>query len=156
MLLFLWLQAVTQKPKSEFLGKLIDLKFVSIDGRVVDLASLKGKVVLIDFWATWCGPCLRQLPELKVIYNRYHSLGLEVVGISFDQFPEDLRHVVTEEVIPWPQYFEPGDGPNSIAQRYKINRIPTLWLINQKGRLEAVVEHGTLEKYIKKALAHGV
>src|SRR5689334_14935036 len=66
------------------IGKALDIKFISLDGKLVDLRALKGKVVLIDFWATWCPPCARQFSKIKQTYEKYHDRGLEIVGISLD------------------------------------------------------------------------
>jgi thiol-disulfide isomerase/thioredoxin len=115
----------------------IELQFTAVDGRPVDLARLRGKVVLLDFWATWCGPCVADLPHLLSRYRRYHDRGLEVVGVSLDR-PNDrekLVHFTAEHDMPWPQYFNGSAPTHAIADAYGIFFIPTGLLFDREGRL---------------------
>ena len=77
-----------------------------LDGKPFDQKSLAGKVVLVDFWATWCGPCVAEIPNVLEQYEKYHAQGFEVVGISLDQDREALEKFVEERKIPWPILFE--------------------------------------------------
>jgi len=99
------------------------------------LAQLRGKVVLIDFWATWCPPCRTIGPDILAAYKKYHSQGLEVIGVSVDSDKQQLLDVVKKEGFVWPQYF--GDkGPDSeIPTRYGVQEFPTLWLNDKKGKV---------------------
>ena len=82
------------------------LKFKALDGREVDLEKLRGKVVLLDFWATWCPPCLEAIPNVRAAYERFNKEGFEIVGVSFDADRQRLEDVVKRENIKWPQYFD--------------------------------------------------
>ncbi|MGH7942428.1 MAG: peroxiredoxin family protein, partial [Limisphaerales bacterium] len=90
-------------------GKSLDIKFTAVDGRRVDLSSMKGKVVLVEFWATWCPGCVAEIPDVKLTYDKFHSKGLDVIAISFDTDVKALKNFVQAHDIPWPQYFD-GKG----------------------------------------------
>jgi thiol-disulfide isomerase/thioredoxin len=113
--------------------KPLDLKFTSLDGRDVDLAQLRGKVVLIDFWATWCPPCKHIAPDVLDLYKKYHSQGLEVVGVSVDSDKQALLETVKTEGLPWPQYCDFKGADNEVAAKFGIEQFPTLFLLNKKG-----------------------
>ena len=92
-------RAKGQLAKMEALGKPLNISFKSMGGRTVDMDKLKGKVVLIDFWATWCGPCVAELPNIKKTYAKFHEKGFEIVGISLDQSRDKLAKFVEKEKI---------------------------------------------------------
>jgi thiol-disulfide isomerase/thioredoxin len=136
-----------------FLGQTLDLKFTAVDGRKVDLAALKGKVVLLDFWATWCGPCVEEMPSVKATYQKLHEKGFEIVGINFDQDKDRLRQFVQEMQLPWPQYFEESDAPNVIGAKYKISSFPTMWMLDKTGKLREMNGRINLAAKVEKLLA---
>jgi thiol-disulfide isomerase/thioredoxin len=127
--------ARTAMRKIERLGLPINLSFTALDGRHVSLAELKGKVVLLDFWATTCVPCVSDLPDLKRLYTKYNPQGLEIVGVSLDSDKTALTRFVKKEKIPWPQYYDPAGQTNRLAQEYGITGIPVVWLVDRHGLL---------------------
>jgi len=117
-------------------GKPINLKFKAADGREVDLEQMRGKVVLIDFWATWCGPCRAELPRVKAAFEKYQQQGFEVVGISCDEDKDRLNAYLKEKKISWPQYFDgQTQAQNKIAQKFGINGIPHMFFVDKMGCL---------------------
>ncbi|MFM8413881.1 MAG: TlpA family protein disulfide reductase [Planctomycetota bacterium] len=117
-------------------GKPMEITGTLLDGQKFDPASLAGKVVLVDFWATWCGPCVAEIPNMLTEYEKYHDKGFEIVGISLDQDREALMNFVTERKIPWPVLHEQeGEGSHPLAEFYGINGIPQFVLIGRDGNV---------------------
>ena len=135
------------------MGKPVDMKFVAMDGRPVDLSQMKGKVVLIDFWATYCVPCVEAIPQLKETYEKFHSRGFEIVGISADKDEKALKNFVQQHELPWPEYFERQGSENKFNAEFVIDTIPTLWLVDKKGNLhETSVAFPDLQGKVEKLL----
>ena len=111
----------------------LDLQFTAVDGSKFDLKQLRGKLVLVDFWATWCAPCMERVPGLVKLYENFHPKGLEIVGISLDQDKSLVKAVTGSSGMVWPQYFDGKGWQNEIASRYGITSIPRMWLIDKKG-----------------------
>jgi thiol-disulfide isomerase/thioredoxin len=136
-------------------GEPLDIKFTAVDGREVDLEKLRGKVVLIDFWATWCGPCIGELPHLLDAYREFHDQGFEIVGISFDQDKSALERLTKEKGMTWPQYFDGKGWKNDFGVKYGIRGIPTMWLIDQQGRIASTNARADLAGQVGKLLGGG-
>jgi thiol-disulfide isomerase/thioredoxin len=138
---------------SEFAGKPIHLKFNAADGSPVDLAKLRGKVVLIDFWATWCGPCMSEVPNVVAAYKKYHDRGFEIVGISLDKDKATMFKVMAQKGMTWPQYFDGKVWNNEISTGFHIHSIPAMWIINKKGIVATTEARGNLDGEIARLLA---
>ena len=137
------------------LARPLDLKFTALDGRAVDTAQWRGKVVLVDFWATWCVPCIESMPHLKELYAQYHDRGLEIVNISVDNANarEALVKLVAKLELPWPQFFDGKANQTEFAVRYGVQPIPHVLLAGPDGMIVAVNPHGpALEAEIKRLL----
>ena len=113
----------------------LDIRFTALDGREVDLAKLKGKVVLVEFWSTACGPCIAEMPAVKAAYEKLHDHGFEVVAISPDDKETALRRFIKEHELPWPQHFDGKGWENQFAVRYGVFSLPTMWLVDKRGNL---------------------
>ena len=107
-----------------------------LNGREISPASFRGKVLLIDFWATWCGPCVKEIPGLKKCYDDLHGRGFEVIGISLDQDRVKLETFVRENQIQWPVTCSfKGFWDDDVRALYGVQLIPSVWLVDKKGNL---------------------
>ncbi|HZC34977.1 MAG TPA: TlpA disulfide reductase family protein, partial [Chthoniobacterales bacterium] len=122
--------------KFQLLGKPLDLRFTATDGTAVDLAQLRGKVVLIDFWASWCPDCVRELPEIQRLDHAYRASGLVILGISLDRDRQAMGNFLAKKGINWPIYFDGKGRDNTYAVQYGVRRIPEIWVINKEGMVE--------------------
>ena len=134
------------------LGRPLELKFTALDGRVVDLATLKGKVVLIDFWSTTCVPCVREMPDLKKLYTKSNPQGFEVIGITLDEDKNVLQRFIQKEQLTWPQYYDPKGSQNPLAQEFFIRSIPVVWLVDRHGVLRHLDGREDQERKIEELL----
>jgi thiol-disulfide isomerase/thioredoxin len=137
----------------DVVGRPLPIEFKAADGRAVNLTTLSNKVVLVDFWATWCPGCVALSPEIKNFYDQFQTNGFDVVGINFDDDTNQAQRFINEEGLAWPQYFG-GRGPdNQFGRDYSINAIPAVWLVDRKGVVRDI--HGTtdLEAKVAKLMA---
>jgi thiol-disulfide isomerase/thioredoxin len=141
------------RPLAAQVGKLFSLRFKGLDGRDVDLEKLRGHVVLIDFWATWCGPCIAEMPQIKQLYDQFHSEGLEIVGISFDAEKAKLENYIRNENIAWAQYFDGKMWGNEIGKGFGLRNLPTVALVDKRGVLRFANARNDFPARVKELLA---
>jgi thiol-disulfide isomerase/thioredoxin len=146
--------AIKYQHQPNKLGRPFKLTVPILGGKPLSLSTWKGKVILIDFWATWCPPCRASLPGLAALYQQNHDKGFEVLGISNDYDIADLKQFLAQNKdIAWPQSFNPA-GPNrwhNLAVTLGIDAIPTSYLIDRNGILRNI-QIGIPEEKIKKLL----
>jgi thiol-disulfide isomerase/thioredoxin len=128
-------QIAVQKRLEDLKTKPIDLQFTALDGTSVDLAKMRGKVVLIDFWASWCPDCVTEAPGVVDAYKKYHDQGFEIVGVSLDEDKAALLAFAQQTGMVWPQYFDGKKWNNDVSKSFDISSIPAMWLVDKKGLL---------------------
>lgn len=123
-------------------------------GEVIKLSSLKGKVVLLDFWASWCQPCRYSNRQLQSLYKEYNGKGFEIFGVSLDQNKDAWKRAIKHDNITWLQVIDArAVNGSSIAQTWRLQYIPTTFLINKDGKIVAVnPEKKDLEKLLPQLL----
>jgi peroxiredoxin len=114
-------------------AKFPDFQVKDLEGKPLSIANYKGKVVLIDFWATWCGPCVAELPNVLAAYDKYHKDGFEIIGISLDSDQTKLEKFIKDKKMTWPQFFDGKGWKNELGQKYGVNSIPATYLLNGEG-----------------------
>ena len=130
-----------------------DIALPDVNGAVQKLSDLKGKVVLIDFWASWCGPCRRANPGLVELYSKYKSKGFEIYGVSIDDKKDAWKKAIAADKITWKQVNEAGGWDAPIALKWKLEQIPASFLLDQQGKVIALDPgKDDIEAQLKKLL----
>ncbi len=134
------------KPAKDFTVKLLGSE------KTFTLSKQKGKVILVDFWATWCPPCVKGIPYLKKYYKQYKDKGFEIIGISMDGKTQTVVDYVAKEKLEWLTTCSEKVWMDPLAREYKVNLIPSYWLIDRKGILRDFGYHLRDKETMKKAI----
>lgn len=114
-----------------------DFEVATLDGGKVKLSELRGKLVLLDFWATWCGPCVAELPNVRKAYEKFGADGFVVISISFDSDAETARRFARRNRMTWPQVWVAGADRSPLAKLYNVAGIPATFLVGPDGKVVA-------------------
>jgi peroxiredoxin len=131
-----------------------DIKLPSPDGKEIALSSFRGKVVLIDFWASWCGPCRKEMPNVVKTYAKFKDKGFEIFGVSLDKEKGPWVEAIAKDGITWPQVSDLKFWDSDAARLYGVSGIPYTVLLDKEGKIIAKALRGAeLEKAVENALA---
>ena len=115
-----------------------EITLPNVNDSTISLSSLKGKVVLIDFWASWCGPCRASIPSVVKLYNKLKDQGFEVFGVSIDSKKSNWVRAIRQDKIKYTQVIDIAGWNSTVASTYGVAEIPTTFLIDQTGKIVAV------------------
>lgn len=151
-------RAVIANPKMAGERFALPFKVTSSTGEELSLEKFKGKIVLLDFWASWCGPCREDMPHVRSIWKKYKGDEFVIIGINLDSSRNAFENYMKQEEITWPQYYEGRGWNNQVSRLYNVTGIPHTVLIDQDGIVRAIgLRGGSLSNKIGELLkkAHG-
>ncbi|PTT40536.1 TlpA family protein disulfide reductase [Chryseobacterium sp. HMWF028] len=157
LFLIVFLGFITAQSKIEVGKKAPEITMTKADATSFSLSTLKGKLVLIDFWATWCAPCVEEQPQLKTMYNTYSEQvknnQFEILGVSLDKNKESWQKAIDRFNINWIQISDLKFWKSPVAKLYEVDELPFNVIIDEQGTILAKNLHGQeLEDFIKKSL----
>lgn len=146
------------RRRLELIGQSLQIGGETLDGNAIEIQDYRGKIVFVEFWSTSCEPCIQGMPELKRIYEKYHSRGLEFIGVPTDPYPGKLLAFLQEEGVQWPQIWGRSDNLTTMRSLGIIS-IPSGILVDQQGnilatdiRVNATDSRHDLEAWLEKSL----
>jgi len=147
------LAVTAQGPIPNIADHRLDFTVADIKGDSIKLSSLKGKVLILDFWASWCGPCRFSNKHLVKLYNKYKDKGLEILSVSLDEEVNDWKKAVTKDKITWVQGIDRGGWDALAAIKWQVDALPSSFVVDKNGDVVAInLEKEDLEKKIKELL----
>jgi thiol-disulfide isomerase/thioredoxin len=139
------------------IGKPIELSFDDVvSGKHISMADLRGKVVILQFWSTTCGPCLAEMPQVRASYEEYKDQGVEFIGVSLDHPShgvDAVKKCIADHRMTWPQYYQGNGWESEFSQSWGVSAIPTLFVVDQDGNLHSTEARGQLGFIIPKLLS---
>ncbi|GAB2821534.1 TlpA family protein disulfide reductase [Ferruginibacter profundus] len=143
--------AVGAKAQIKIGAPVPEISLPNVKDSMVNLSSFKGKVVLIDFWASWCGPCRQANPGVVKLYNKYKDKGFEVFGVSLDNKKNDWIKAIKHDKIKYTQVNDTGGWNSKVAATYGVEQIPTNFLLDKNGNVVAIDAEGKkLDKLVSE------
>lgn len=126
-------------------------ELTALDGQPLKLADYKGKIVLVDFWATWCIPCIEQADHMVAVRKQYGERGLQIIGVTLDKSAKKLNAFITEKGFDWPQFFDPKSRRNSLAGEWGADNIPRTYLLDPTGKVVWIGKPNDMDAALEKA-----
>ncbi|MDF3128426.1 TlpA disulfide reductase family protein [Kiritimatiellaeota bacterium B1221] len=143
------LKAQMRKP---VVGSSPELSGTTLDGKEISLDDYKGKVVMVNFWATWCPPCIAEVPYMKEAYAKYHEKGFEIIAVSLDRSKAPLNKFIAKHDITWPMIYD-AEQKKSLADHLSVSATPTIFILDKAGKVISMNTRGeALEKLLEEQL----
>ncbi len=134
-------------------GKAVALRGASVTGQQIDIASLKGKTVIVHYWATWCEPCKDDMKTLKALQEKYKAKGLTLIGVALDNDKSSVTQFLRTNNLPWPHLFEEGGLDSRLANEMGVLTLPTMFLVDAQGKVvNRAILAGQLDEELSKLL----
>ncbi len=133
--------------------KALPLSLPNAQNEMTTLDSVKGKLILLDFWATWCGPCIKEIPKLKKLYKKYKTKGLEVFSMSIDEDKNDWQRFIKRNSMNWIHVIDIAGWQSTTLTTWHVEQLPTMMLLDSNKNVIAYGSVKDLEPIVKKRLA---
>ena len=125
---------------------------LDLAGAPIDLAKFRGRVLMLDFWASWSPKCMEMFPAKLATYQKFHHAGLEIVGINADFDRQELDKVLAKENLPWPQHFNRQGENDAAVKKFGITHFPSIWLVDRQGVVRFISGGKNLEAKLEQLL----